>query len=277
MIFQMNIYKRRFISRLGLMHMIATNLCVWLKVVILETKHEIQISHLKQSAHVTVSHTDLLTSASDIDFLMHGSDQNFIRVSDSDTINIMHLTESVSCPKKNVMHTLLENSGPFLFPCTIEFSLICAAILFIMWKNVNTEHEYYKLARLRNMHAGEASDLPSGDQMYSVDCSRASTGLFCGIVVMVVTIISLIVFFVFITNEDSSMRQTAVQVASFSELIMYGLTSVAVMVGMCQMRKLWYDDSRTLELDNLLLIIAQTGVFIYAAFSIIGTFFQVYY
>ena len=41
------------------------------------------------------------------------------------------------------------------------------------------------------------------------------------------------------------------------------------------MRKLWYDDSRALELDNLLLIIAQTGVFIYAAFSIIGTFFQV--
>ena len=29
---QMNIYKRRFLSRLGLMHMIATNLCVWLKV-----------------------------------------------------------------------------------------------------------------------------------------------------------------------------------------------------------------------------------------------------
>ena len=29
---QMNIYKRRFLSRLGLMHMVATNLCVWLKV-----------------------------------------------------------------------------------------------------------------------------------------------------------------------------------------------------------------------------------------------------
>ena len=125
------------------------------------------------------------------------------------------------------------------------------------------------------MYSGENSDISTGEQNYSVDCSRASTGLFCGIVVMVITIISLIMFFVFITNEDAILRQTAVQVASYSELIMYGLTSVAVMVGMCQMRKLWYDDSRTLELDNLLLIIAQTGVFIYAAFSIIGTFFQV--
>ena len=36
---QMNIYKNRFLSRLGLMHMIATNLCVWLKVLVLETQH----------------------------------------------------------------------------------------------------------------------------------------------------------------------------------------------------------------------------------------------
>ena len=37
----MNIYKNKFVSRFGLMHMIATNLCVWLNVLILETSHEI--------------------------------------------------------------------------------------------------------------------------------------------------------------------------------------------------------------------------------------------
>ena len=40
------------------------------------------------------------------------------------------------------------------------------------------------------------------------------------------------------------------------------------------MRGLWYDHSRQLELDNLLLILPQTGVFIYSAFCIIGAFFQ---
>ena len=38
---------------------------------------------------------------------------------------------------------LVEDSGPFLFPCTIEFSLICAAVLFIMWRHVSTEHQVY--------------------------------------------------------------------------------------------------------------------------------------
>ena len=50
---------------------------------------------------------------------------------------------------------------------------------------------------------------------------------------------------------------------------------MAVMVAMWQMRRLCYDQSHRLELDNLLLVIAQSGVFIYASFSIIGTFFQV--
>ena len=65
------------------------------------------------------------------------------------------------------------------------------------------------------------------------------------------------------------------QVASFSELFLYSLTTFAVIIGMFQMKKLWYDISRKLELDNFLLIIAQTGVIIYATFSVVGTFFQV--
>ena len=40
------------------------------------------------------------------------------------------------------------------------------------------------------------------------------------------------------------------------------------------MRRLWYDTKTQMELDNLLLILSQVGVFIYAAFSIIGTFHQ---
>ena len=96
-----------------------------------------------------------------------------------------------------------------------------------------------------------------------------------GIVVLVVTIISLIVFFVFINNQEVRLRELAVQVAAFSELTIYSLTSLAVIVCMMQMRRLCYDRTHRLELDNLLLVIAQSGVFIYASFSIIGTFFQV--
>ena len=38
---EMKIYKHRVLARFGLMHMVATNLSVWLNVLIQETKHEI--------------------------------------------------------------------------------------------------------------------------------------------------------------------------------------------------------------------------------------------
>merc|ERR1712029_959458 len=86
--------------------------------------------------------------------------------------------------------------------------------------------------------------------------------------------ISLIVFFVLISSDDERLKKAAIEVASLTELALYVVTSVAVLIGMCQMRKLWYDTSANLCLDNLLLVVAQTGVFIYSAFCIIGAFFQ---
>ena len=67
---------------------------------------------------------------------------------------------------------------------------------------------------------------------YSVDCTRANTGLFVGIIVMVFTIISLIVFFVLI--KDEKLKDTAITVASLTELSLYCITSVAVLIAMCQ-------------------------------------------
>ena len=45
---KMNIYKRKFVSRLGLMHLFATNLCILLRVVITETYQDIMVNDIKK-------------------------------------------------------------------------------------------------------------------------------------------------------------------------------------------------------------------------------------
>lgn len=40
------------------------------------------------------------------------------------------------CRRGNVMGSLVQDASPFLFPCTIEYSLICAVICYEMWKTV---------------------------------------------------------------------------------------------------------------------------------------------
>lgn len=85
------------------------------------------------------------------------------------------------------------------------------------------------------------------------------------------TIISLILFFVLIARPEHV--NFAVFEVNICELTLYGFSTLATLVGMFQLRKLRYDGGRNLELDNILLVGAQTGMFIYSTFTIIGSHF----
>jgi len=268
---KMNLYKRKFVTRLGLMHMIATNFCVLIKVLVVEANHEIIISQERNVRDVdNSSFLDSNTS----DFRGEILSNSMILDLDSEVTPESEDNSLQYLCDPTMISQLKLDSSPYLYPCLVQFSLICAAVLFIMWKNVATEHQYYKLTKLKLMHDEDRGDYSSSCQRYSVDCNGSNTGLFCGVMVVVLTIVSLILFFVFITNTDPYLQHLAVQVASYSEIALYGLTSIAVMLGMCQMRRLWYDVSRSLELDTALLATAQAGVLLYASFSAVGFFLQ---
>ncbi|CAG2055513.1 unnamed protein product [Timema podura] len=235
---KMSAYK--VVARFGLMHMIATNLCEWLYVLVEETRHEISRHHLSERS--------------------------------SDTHDIYE------CRRSNIMGSLVQNASPFLFPCTIEYSLICAVILYEMWKNVKPEKEegsksvHQELCTTNGkVDRGETGgafrmtvNTPHSLHHFTVDCTSAHKGLFSGILVLVLTIISLILFFVL--NEDPQYKQTAVFEVNVCELVLYIISTIAVIVCMIQMRGLKYHHSS-------LLVMAQTGMYIYCMFSIIGCSF----
>lgn len=58
-------------------------------------------------------------------------------------------------------------------------------------------------------------------------------------------------------------------------LVLLGsLAIISVIVGMKQMRELEFILEGDIELDNILLIIAQAGIYIYTSFTIIGGYFS---
>ncbi|KAL4703415.1 hypothetical protein ACJJTC_011204 [Scirpophaga incertulas] len=249
----------KLIQRFGFMHMIATNLCEWLYVLVAETKHEIH--HLERSM-----------------VLMNGTHAN--------------VTEVGRCRRANIMGTLLQNSTPFLFPCTIEYSLICAVILYEMWKQVKCTAEdfekkfHHVRAKSRNnsvtpekilqqfagmLGVNTHHDSRAALHHFSVDCSHAHRGLFGGILIIVLTIISLIMFFV-LANNSATVNDAIFEVNIF-ELILYSITILACAVALKEMRLLPYKrkSQAVLVLDTSLLILAQTGMFVYCMFSLIGS------
>lgn len=179
-----------------------------------------------------------------------------------------------NCSESTIMSTLIENASPFLFPCTIEYSLICAVILFEMWKNVksipNIERHRRNSIKSNMMQRANAHH-------FSVDCSRAHRGMFGGIMVIVLTIICLIMYFVL--RDEPNYEKTAISEVVYCEMILYALTICAVMSAVFKMRDLRFirktNDHHvsTVKLDCTLLVLAQTGVYSYGLFSIIGCYF----
>lgn len=133
------------------------------------------------------------------------------------------------------MGSLVQNSSPFLFPCTIEYSLICAVILFEMWKKVKSIPEINKARKssLRN-----ATHPHKNAYHFSIDCSKAQRGMFAGIVVIVLTIISLIMYFVLHDKEDY--LHLAIKEVTYYEILLYTVTGCAVLMAFFKMRDLKY-------------------------------------
>lgn len=170
------------------MHMIATNICVWLHVLIQETKHQIMVMVQTNGTHEIIGsdltnawdHVDDVVEEISEDYLdsvgsypaLHRTNSNnnnlpsmLLSVSKTSTTTALPLMTTIStssveshinqihrtvrslndhyiittghCRRSNVIGELVTDASQFLFPCTIEYSLICAAILYIMWKNIS--------------------------------------------------------------------------------------------------------------------------------------------
>ncbi|XP_023217993.1 otopetrin-2-like [Centruroides sculpturatus] len=248
----MIVNKYKTIARFGLMHMIAANLCVWLHVLVQETKHGI------------------LTSANSTSFPLIKNMNFNIAINQGESANEFSnktvidetLYSNHECRRSSIMGKLVQDASQFLFPCVIEHSVIAAAILFMMWKNVGKSLEN---------STDEKHSFSAKRHYYHVDCTKANKGLFTGIFVLSLSIISIILFFVFINKLKT--KPLAVLEARITELVLYLMTSLAVAVSLYQMKELKYFPNKNAELDNYLLVVGQSGLSLFNVFSIIGAIF----
>jgi len=46
------------------------------------------------------------------------------------------LPMNVTCERNMYMGAVVSDAAPYLFPVVIEYSLIAAAVVFVMWRNI---------------------------------------------------------------------------------------------------------------------------------------------
>lgn len=175
----------------------------------------------------------------------------------------------VECRRTNIMGSLVQNASPFLFPCTIEYSLICVVILFEMWK------QSISMGQPKRSRDRKISTTVQSAHHLSVDCSRAHHGMFAGILVIVLSIISLIMFYVL--SKVPLYQSLATLEVTVCEIILYVLSSLGVLVAFIRMRDLKFSQLfGGMPLDCTLLLLAQSGVYIYCMFSMIGCYYSIW-
>lgn len=308
--------RHKVFSRFGLMHMVATNLCEWLYVLVEETKHEIfHIGHHEEgSNHDAMSGSHGGVDWTAVNASLHHTKHIGENAKNSTIAAVVgHVLQNVTaaaattteaataaahgCSRTTIMGALVQvrnytfnpmstlfkfsafsqKLSPFLFPCTIEYSLICAVILYEMWKTVKSIPDIDKSRKnsVKPVHQKPAHH-------FSVDCSQSHRGLFFGILIIVMTIISMIMYFVLYMQPGYEL--VATQEVTLWETAIYFLCAAAIitgifefetkriisnttnfhLLGMILMRDLKYikdtsDEHHSMELDNLLLVVAQTG------------------
>ena len=54
----------------------------------------------------------------------------------------IQLADNFTCGRNYIMGDIFKYSGPYLYPFVIEYSLITAAVIYAMWRNIGKNPRY---------------------------------------------------------------------------------------------------------------------------------------
>ncbi|EDS26709.1 otopetrin [Culex quinquefasciatus] len=178
----------------------------------------------------------------------------------------------VSCGRVNIMGTIVQDSAPYLYPFIIEYSLIGAAVIYVMWKHIGRYPKFTSEEdlehRLEVMLSRRAVVMAQQARTGRVDCVGASKGLFFGLLLLVGSLICLILFFVLVRHPQLSLL--AIYLADASHCILMVLAVFAIIIGFIRVQNLKFRCEEQSNLNDILLRISAFGLFIYSTFSVIA-------
>lgn len=275
-----------FAARFGFMHLAATNLALWVRLIVWESGNEwTYFVHLSQSNGITAEVSNniptplqlrgfprsmVIRHQRDLSFSTNASSYyNYRPISDSHISQVVALHE---CLNTNSLGQLWTSSMPFLYPFIVQFSLIAAAVTFVMGQNVGRGRIFLKQKKLTNSHSKVCSIASAGDHSlrstWSVDCGGASKGLFLGILCLVAGIVVIIIFLV-VKEDEEFPADTIFWLTTGALAAMLGLCCIVTSVGLVQIRRLSTSGQEPTPLDTLLSTVSTTGVQLYTVFGIV--------
>ena len=244
-----------------MMHLVAVNLWTWFRFVLAKQVAKAN-KKKKTSDYVYSSDTNVSSDSSSEEVISMATGM----LSDLANETIEAILTPVTVETTTNGHTQrlynisgdvrlvsLEHFGDlatFLITCLVEYSLIGAAVMFILWSSI--DHENHP----------PATPVKRKSKM-RVDCSNSTAGLFAGILYLIGSFVSMGIYSAFSSLKDS---YEASVVFGIVDLCLFCIGIAACIVGMWRMRKLQYRLHAHGEvIDEILLIIGLIGELVYCS------------
>ncbi|CAJ0575687.1 unnamed protein product, partial [Mesorhabditis spiculigera] len=237
------------IARLGTMHLVAANLWSWIRYILMEEgvmEKEIR-EVFNELGNKTLSG--------------HGSSKE--SSASAEDMNTENLIADFDMNKCRAAECILGSLSEVMYTAIVEYSLIGAAVMFIVWRNIGHQQQENTNGYVKRKH------------QIRVDCSKTTTGLFLGLAFLAMSFTSMVVYYGY-----SSLKQSkkAAYVYSITDIIQYTFSSIGCGIAIYQMRKLQYygvkdgkhDKAHTELLDQILLSLGLVGELIYSVAGLVG-------
>ncbi|KAG8196397.1 hypothetical protein JTE90_009033 [Oedothorax gibbosus] len=255
---------------LVLMHLCATNLAVWLRLLIVEGTRT-----LLDASHVQINVTEQFPPAG-FNVTMHSVDSDG-RHSAYVSPNCVWLEQDQAmegvlslrqCYQNTTIGQIWDKAQPFITPFIIQFCLMGAAVTYVLWDGHGDKK------RRRSAKANSWSPRHHDVEVVhkggsKVDCKGSSKGLFLGLLVLAVGIVVLILFFVLTNNPNLREETLFLMVVVHASLL--GVSLLGSLLASCRTGSMCTDPGpKTGErLHNLLQTVGVIAVYLHGACSIV--------
>ncbi|XP_074651597.1 proton channel OtopLc-like [Tubulanus polymorphus] len=250
------INRRKPIVRLCLMHLLATNLSVWLSAVTHETAEDIGRAPHTYRPKIHQREAMRLIGINSQRQNTYFCSSGMVGLLITETRVVIDNHSNNSHPRVNChdTHTLSDLSAPYLYPCMIEYSLIGAAASYRIFLNVG------KAIVRRKVSIEEFTSFHSKDE-----CHRSTKGLFLGLFMILVTLVCVALFFVFDRSEYTNKTISSL-IFVCSEIFLNTISFFASIIGIFMIRNLDFTGKDEDTFDDKLLMIAQVGYYMLTTF-----------
>jgi len=249
------------LPHLGLMHLVATNLVLWMRTVIRESIHEFHV-RLLPAFHVLESDEGN----------HHGHHGGHSVEADHSLKFKMYNNQIELCMKMyaddDFVTSILKSSSPFLYAFIVEFSLVAVTFFFSTWATVGC------ISRKEMELALASRRFPDFfGTLQKVDWSHSTIGFVAGIFVMSATVADIVMFFSDATLHSES-DVTFEYIGKVLNCVLNCLGILATCLAISQVTRLEIDQSNVdNSLNIFLLLLGIFFVYVYSCLTItVGVF-----